>query len=65
MAGNKFALPKYVDHKILDEDGKVVGDIRIKPSGILWSPKGEHYWYRLSLEDFAKYAVENGKKQKK
>jgi hypothetical protein len=65
MAGNNFASPKYVDHKILDKNGKAVGEIRIKPSGILWCPKGKHSWYGLSLEAFAKYAEENGKEQKK
>jgi hypothetical protein len=54
MAVNSFRPKKYEDFEIVDAGGKAVGAIRVKPSGILWSPKGKHNW----LE-------KNGKEQEK
>ena len=65
MPGNKFDWPKHEDHQVLDSAGKAVGEIRIKPSGIMWRPKGKHSWHRITLEQFAEFAVENGTKQSK
>ena len=65
MATNSFRPKKFEDHEIVDENNKVVGHIRVKPSGILWSPKNGKDWYGISLADFAAYLVENGKKQTK
>ncbi|WP_148041026.1 hypothetical protein [Montanilutibacter psychrotolerans] len=62
---NSFAPKKFEEHHIVDSDGKVVGHVRVKPSGILWSPKNGKDWYGLSLSDFGDYAVKNGKKQSK
>jgi hypothetical protein len=61
---NEFKRPEFYDHEIVSEAGKV-GDVRIKPSGILWSPKGAHKWFRASLEDFAAWIEANGTEQKK
>jgi hypothetical protein len=47
-----FSAPKYIQHTILDENGRVYGTIRVKPSGILWKPKGAKNWYSVGLEDF-------------
>jgi len=65
MAGNAFKAEQYRDHEILDESGAKVGDVRVKPSGILWSPKGKHTWYRVSLDDFAAFMERRGTQQKK
>jgi hypothetical protein len=65
MAGNEFKPRKYVDHEIVDADGLKMGDIRVKPSGILWSPRGRHAWFRINLEQFAQFMESKGKKQKK
>lgn len=62
---NSFAPSKFEEHTIVDADGKVVGHIRVKPSGILWSPKNGKDWYGVSLGEFGEYAVQNGKKQSK
>jgi hypothetical protein len=43
----------------------VVGAIRVKPSGILWSPKGKHNWRGVDLATFAAFMEKNGKKQSK
>ena len=65
MAANKFATRQFEDLEILDGKGGKMCDIRVKPSGILWSPKGEHNWYRVDLGSFAKFMKEQGKRQKK
>ncbi len=62
---NSFAPKKFEEHTIVNAEGKVVGHIRVKPSGVLWSPKNGKDWYGLSLTDFADYAAKNGKKQSK
>ncbi len=65
MAVNSFRPKKYEDHEIVDSGGKVVGHIRVKPSGVLWSPKNGKDWYGIGLAEFAEYLEQNGKKQKK
>lgn len=65
MSVNSFRPNKFEDHEIVDSNNKVVGHIRVKPSGILWSPKNGKDWYGISLADFAAYVEANGKKLKK
>lgn len=62
---NSFRPKKYEDHEIVDADNKVVGHIRVKPSGVLWSPKNGKDWYGVSLDKLAEFLEENGKKQTK
>jgi hypothetical protein len=62
---NAFRPKKFEDHEIVDSEGKVVGHIRVKPSGILWSPKNGKDWYGVSLEAVGDFIVKNGKKQSK
>ena len=65
MATNSFRPRKYEDHEIVDDKSKVVGHVRVKPSGILWSPKNGKDWYGVSLAEFAIFMETNGKKQGK
>lgn len=62
---NSFRPTKVSDHEIVDSEGKVVGHVRVKPSGILWSPKNGKDWFGVSLDEFATFLEGNGKKQKK
>ncbi|MCD0499375.1 hypothetical protein LP085_21120 [Achromobacter sp. MY14] len=62
---NSFRPKKYEDHEIVDADNKVVGHIRVKPSGVLWSPKNGKDWYGVSLDKLAEFLEGNGKKQSK
>lgn len=62
---NSFRPKKYEDHEIVDADNKIVGHIRVKPSGILWSPKNGKDWYGVSLDKLAEFLETNGKKQTK
>lgn len=65
MSTNSFRPRKFEDFEIVDEKQKVVGHVRVKPSGILWAPKSSKRWLRVDIDDFAKYMEDNGKKQKK
>lgn len=63
MATNQFNPRKYENFEILDGDSKKVGEIRVKPSGILWAPKGSKRWYRVDLKKFAEFMEQNGGRQ--
>ena len=65
MSTNSFKPKKFVDHDIVDGANKLVGHVRVKPSGILWSPANGQDWYGVLLADFAAFMEANGKKQKK
>jgi hypothetical protein len=65
VAVNSFKPKKYEDFEIVDGAGKAAGAIRVKPSGILWSPKGKHNWRGVDLASFAAFMEKNGKKQSK
>jgi hypothetical protein len=61
---NSFSPSKVQDTTIVDSEGKTVGHVRVKPSGVLWSPKNGKDWYGLPLDQFAAFIEANGKKQK-
>ena len=65
MSNNSFSPRKFEDHTIVDQSNKTVGHIRVKPSGVHWSPKSGKDWYGVSLEAFAAFMEANGKKLKK
>ena len=56
---------KFYDHDIVDQDNLVVGHLRVKPSRILWAPKNSKIWYGVTLVEFARFAEEKGKEQKR
>jgi hypothetical protein len=58
----EFRASECADFTIV-EDGQVFGKIRLKPSGILWRPKGKRSWYGVTIEAFADYAEQNGQIQ--
>jgi hypothetical protein len=62
---NSIRRSESEDFEIVDGAHKVVGNVRIKPSGILWKPKGKHKWYGVAIDKFAEFAEEHGKLQQK
>jgi hypothetical protein len=60
MATNNFRPKKYYDHVIVDNHGKVVGTVRVKPSGIHWSPTNAKKWYAVDLVSFAAFMEKHG-----
>jgi hypothetical protein len=65
MSNNRFSPEKFHDFTIVDEDSKVVGNLRVKPSGILWAPKNAKVWYGVSIDRFGEWMEQNGKQQTK
>jgi hypothetical protein len=53
---NSFRTPKFVDHIIEDDDRRVVGTIRVKPSGVAWAPADGKKWRRVTLEKFIQFS---------
>ena len=62
---NNFRPVKFYDFEIVNEESRVVGKIRIKPSGILWKSRGSHDWLGVDLEKFAIFMKDSGTIQKK
>lgn len=62
---NSFSSSKYVEEIILDSDKRVIGTIRIKPSGILWKPSGKGSYLSVSLEVFHKWITDPNTRAKK
>ena len=65
MSINNFRPRKFEDHEIVDAAGKVVGHIRVKPSGVLWAKANSKVWFGIKLKDFADFMEEYGTKQGK
>jgi len=65
MSANTFRPSKFEDFEILDDNNNKVGEIRVKPSGILWAPQGAHKWYGVDLKKFADFMAQNGKLKSK
>jgi hypothetical protein len=65
MSVNEFKPRKYEDLEIVDGGGNKVGEVRVKPSGVLWKPKHSRSWFGIDLKTFAAYMEANGKEQDK
>jgi hypothetical protein len=51
---NAFGEPESYDHTIYEKaSGNKIGELRVKPSSILWKPKGAHKYFSVSLDEFA------------
>jgi hypothetical protein len=46
-------------------DGSMFGTLRVKPVSLLWMPSNGKEFRSINIEDFAKWAEENGKRVKK
>lgn len=55
---NSFESQKYVEERIRDAEEKVVGVIRIKPSGVSWKPKGLGKFYTIDLATFTQWITD-------
>ena len=61
MARNQFRASPVEQHTIEDENGTIVGYIRVEPNRISWRPQASKHWKYLTLAEFAKLATEHGK----
>jgi hypothetical protein len=47
--------PELIDTEIEDENGKLIGTVRVKPTSILWAPNDAKKWRRVSLAKFIEW----------
>lgn len=64
---NSFRNPTRIDHRILGPDRKLIGTLRVKPSGVLWRPADVRKFYGVKLGEFIKWITTepSGAKRKK
>jgi hypothetical protein len=65
MSKNRFGPEKFHDFRIVDNDNRVVGYVRVKPSGIHWAPKDAKKWYGVSIDEFGAWMETNGERKSK
>ena len=52
-----FAGPTSYDFTIVDDDdGGVVGHLRVRPNAVLWKPRNHRRYYRVTIEELAEFA---------
>ena len=49
---NKFTTPAYIEESVVNDKGKAVGKVRIKPSSVCWKPSGQRKFYSVPLDKF-------------
>ncbi len=58
----EFKAQTACDHEIQAPDGGgKIGELRVKPSSILWKSKGQQDYRSISLDDFIKWIEAEGK----
>ena len=61
---NTFKEPESYDLEIYQKKPRErVGELRVKPSSILWKPKGAQKYSSVSLEKFAEWMMMKDKKK--
>lgn len=63
MPGSKyhFVENEAYDHRIGSDDEGIIGVLRVKPSSVLWKPKGAHQFYSVTLDAFREWIKTEGK----
>jgi len=63
MPGSKynFVENEAYDHRIGSDAEGIIGVLRVKPSSILWKPKGAHQFLSVPLDAFREWIKANGK----
>jgi hypothetical protein len=57
----KFVENEAIDLKIGSDDDGIIGVLRVKPSSVLWKPKGSQKFLSVPLDDFRTWIKANGK----
>ncbi len=55
----------FVEETVIDGDAGVIGRIRIKPSSVMWKPKGRGKFHSVSLDKFARWITDPDTEAKK
>lgn len=58
---NKFSSPAHIEETIVNATtGVTIGTIRVKPSGVLWKPRGQQKYYAVDLAKFTDWITDAG-----
>jgi hypothetical protein len=57
---NTFVAPKVQEFTIQNDEGEILGHIKIRPSSILWREPEVAQWHRVRLTQFIKLARDEG-----
>ena len=63
-----FSGQQSYEHNISKDAGGFVGTLRVKPSTVLWKPKGakgDKPWFSVTLDDFIEWAKQKNYKVSK
>lgn len=60
MTKLKLRRNEFEQHTIVNDEGRVVGHVRVAPHSILWKSAGTSSWYAVPLHVFAEYAKRSG-----
>jgi len=63
----QFQSPTYIEERIVDDTGKKIGTIRIKPVSVAWKPANARDYQTVSIDDFITWIISpqaNAKKTK-
>jgi hypothetical protein len=60
VAKNSLRRPELVEAQIEDENGKLVGTVRVKPTAIMWARTDAKKWRRVNLAKFIEWMEVEG-----
>ena len=60
MAKNTLRRPDLIEAQIEDENGKLIGTVRVKPTAIMWAPSDAKKWRRVGLAKFIEWIDAEG-----
>ena len=52
---NSFKTSSYVQETVLDEHGKKLGTVRVKPVSVAWKPANQREFFTVPLATFTKW----------
>jgi hypothetical protein len=62
---NAFRSPDFREETIIDENNTIIGAVRLKPSSILWKPKGGQKYFSVTLKEFTDWISDPSTKARK
>jgi hypothetical protein len=61
---NSFESPAFIEQVVLDDKGKKLGTLRVKPSSVLWKPVGKQKFFSIPFSDFTAWVTDPATKAK-
>ena len=61
----QFQSPAYIEEGIMDDTGKKLGTIRVKPVSLAWKPANARDYLTVSMDDFIEWITSEESKSRK